>query len=199
MAKKTAAPLVLRREGCDAVSSDRSARHGENEMRERVRLGCAMAARPTRGVVTWLLGGVSAADGLFKKTRTISPPFSQLDIPHIHSSTPAPQHKSPLITIIITTMSGPYDSYGGHQYNQPQGYNPYPAQGYGQQPPPQHQGYPQQPYYPSQDGGYQDQGFAPPARTNSFGPPQHGGFQMGIQGQQYGAYDASNPQGNAGY
>jgi hypothetical protein len=97
-------------------------------------------------------------------------------------------------------MSGPYDSYGGQPYNQPQGYNQYPPQGgYSQQQPPQHQGYPPQPFYPSQDGGYQDQGFAPPARTNSFGPPQHGGFQMGIQGHQYGAYDASNPQGNAGY
>ncbi|KIW87969.1 uncharacterized protein Z519_11554 [Cladophialophora bantiana CBS 173.52] len=95
-------------------------------------------------------------------------------------------------------MSGPYDSYGGGQgygsqypqqgYGGSQGYPP--QQGYGQQYPPQ-QGYQQ---YPPQD-----QGFGPPRRQDSFGPPQAGGFQHGQAGYQYGAYDASNPQGHAGY
>ncbi|RJE17115.1 hypothetical protein PHISCL_10548, partial [Aspergillus sclerotialis] len=64
-------------------------------------------------------------------------------------------------------------------------------QGYNQQCPPQ-QGYQQQ--YPPQD-----QGFGPPRRQDSFGPPQSGGFQHGQAGYQYGAYDASNPQGHSGY
>lgn len=101
-------------------------------------------------------------------------------------------------------MSGPYDSYSGQGgYGQQ---SQYPQQGYGQQqgyPPQQgydqnyNQQYPQQGY--SQQYPPQDQGFAPPRRQDSFGPPQHGGFQHGTVGQQYGAYDASNPQGTPGY
>ncbi|KAK5275305.1 hypothetical protein LTR40_013249, partial [Exophiala xenobiotica] len=44
-----------------------------------------------------------------------------------------------------------------------------------------------------------DQGFGPPHRQDSFGPPQQGGFQHGQAGGQYGAYDNSNPQGHPGY
>jgi len=84
-------------------------------------------------------------------------------------------------------MSGLYDSY--NQYNQ--GYPP--QQGYGSQ-----QGYQQQ--YPQQSySSYPEQSFGPPRRADSFGPPQAGGFQHGQAGGQYGAYDASNPQGHAGY
>lgn len=75
-------------------------------------------------------------------------------------------------------MSGPYDSY--NQYPAP-----YPGQGYSQPP------YGQQPY--------PEQSFGPPRRADSFGPPQQGGFQHGQAGSLYGTYDASNPQGNAGY
>jgi len=102
-------------------------------------------------------------------------------------------------------MSGPYDSYGGGQggYNQQQYES---QQGYGQQ----QQGYPpqqgygeQQQQYGSQQGYQQyppqDQGFAPPRRQDSFGPPQQGGFQHGQNSYQFGAYDASNPQGQPGY
>jgi len=100
-------------------------------------------------------------------------------------------------------MSGPYDSNSG--YNQQ---SQYPQQGYGGgggYPPQQdyNQGsYGQQQQYPQQ--GYsqyppQDQGFGPPHRQDSFGPPQQGGFQHGQAGGQYGAYDASNPQGHPGY
>lgn len=99
-------------------------------------------------------------------------------------------------------MSGPYDSYGGGQ-----GYgSQYPQQGYGhgqQQGYPPQQGYDQGQQYPPQQGYQQyppqDQGFGPPRRQDSFGPPQQGGFQHGQQNYQFGAYDASNPQGNSGY
>ncbi|KAL9036174.1 MAG: hypothetical protein Q9214_006254 [Letrouitia sp. 1 TL-2023] len=74
------------------------------------------------------------------------------------------------IPTTFDSMSDPYN-------------NPYPNQYYGQTPPP--------PNY--------DPGFAPPARQNSFGPPQHGGFQHGQSGAQFGGYDASNPQGQPGY
>ena len=168
-------------------------------MREPVRLRLCDGGSAGVSVIPGCLAGYHQLIAPLKRTRTNLAPLLILTF---HTST----HQLLPLDVSLgssssttTTMSGPYDSYGGHQYNQPQGHNPYPAQGYGQQQPPQHQGYPQQPYYPSQDGGYHDQGFAPPARTNSFGPPQHGGFQMGIQGQQYGAYDASNPQGNSGY
>jgi hypothetical protein len=102
-------------------------------------------------------------------------------------------------------MSGPYDSYSGSGYGQqPQ----YPQQGYGGGYPPQQGGYDQnyqgqqQQQYPPQ--GYsqyppQDQGFGAPRRQDSFGPPQQGGFQHGQAGGQFGAYDASNPQGHSGY
>ena len=70
----------------------------------------------------------------------------------------------------------------------------------------QHQsGYPQQGGYQAQEGypGQGDygaaEGFGPPKRTDSFGPPQAGGFQHGYEGGQFGAYDASNPQGHAAY
>lgn len=61
--------------------------------------------------------------------------------------------------------------------------------------------YPQQPQYGAQYGGqgYDSQNFGPPRRADSFGPPQHGGFQHGQQGGQYGDYYASNPQGQPGY
>ncbi|EXJ84400.1 hypothetical protein A1O3_05067 [Capronia epimyces CBS 606.96] len=96
-------------------------------------------------------------------------------------------------------MSGPYDSYSGYGQQQSQ----YPQQGYGGGYPPQQgydQGY-QQPQYPQQ--GYPNypsqDNFGPPRRQDSFGPPQQGGFQHGQAGGQYGAYDASNPQGHPGY
>lgn len=85
----------------------------------------------------------------------------------------------------------------------------YNNQGYGQYPQqPQYGGgydsnyndpnaYPQQPQYGQQQGGYGSQPM--PQRQDSYGPPQQGGFQHGQQGGQYGAYDASNPQGHAGY
>lgn len=76
--------------------------------------------------------------------------------------------------------------YGGG-YNDPNAYPQNPQ--YGQQ-----GGYGQQ-----QGGGYGQQDFGPPRRQDSYGPPQQGGFQHGQQGGQYGAYDASNPQGHAGY
>ena len=82
-------------------------------------------------------------------------------------------------------MSDPYNQYPP---NYAQGYPPQGApQGYGGYPP-------QQPQY-----GEASQGYGPPQRTNSFGPPQHGGFQHGQQGGQYGQYDASNPQGQGEY
>jgi len=93
-------------------------------------------------------------------------------------------------------MSGAYNSYGGQQYDHPEGYGQqqggYNNNNYNNAPSaPQHQ---QQGY-----GSYPQQGFAPPARADSFGPPQHGGFQHGQAGFNYGTYDASNPQGHAGY
>jgi hypothetical protein len=41
--------------------------------------------------------------------------------------------------------------------------------------------------------------FGPPRRQDSFGPPVTGGFQHGYEGGQFGAYEASNPQGHMGY
>jgi hypothetical protein len=95
-------------------------------------------------------------------------------------------------------MSGPYDSYGGQQ---PYG-SQYPAQGYNQQSQYPSQGYNQQPQYgqPQQYPTYdQHSNFGPPRRADSFGPPVTGGFIDGQQGVAYGQYDASNPQGHAGY
>lgn len=121
------------------------------------------------------------------------------------------------------SMSGPYDQYGQQQGYQQGGYNnqPYQQGGYNQGYPPQQQGYPpapgpyggqqQPPYqndggqapgpYPPQQGGGggYDQNFGPPGRADSFGPPQHGGFQHGQAGGQFGQYNASNPQGQPGY
>ena len=78
-------------------------------------------------------------------------------------------------------MSDPY-------YNQQQGYNP--QQQYGNY---------QAPYGGSQ-GQYGGQNeYGPPRRQDSYGPPAAGGFQHGHAGGQFGAYDASNPQGHAGY
>lgn len=76
---------------------------------------------------------------------------------------------------------------GGSNYNDPNAYPQQPQ--YGQQ-----GGYGQQ-----QQGGYGSQNFGGIQRQDSYGPPQTGGFQHGQQGGQYGAYDASNPQGHAGY
>lgn len=103
-------------------------------------------------------------------------------------------------------MSGPYDQYnqygspapGGQGYGAPQGGYQDPSQQYGGY---QQQPYGQQPYGQQQQGGYgaPELGFGPPARADSFGPPAAGGFQHGQEGGQFGAYDASNPQGHAGY
>ena len=86
----------------------------------------------------------------------------------------------------------PYSSPqpGAQGYAPPSQYpQSYDQQGYGQQ-----GGYPpQQPPY----GGQNE--FGPPKRQDSYGPPQHGGFQHGQSGNQFGAYDASNPQGHPGY
>jgi len=49
--------------------------------------------------------------------------------------------------------------------------------------------------YPSDDS----ESFGPPRRQDSFGPPVTGGFQHGYEGGQFGAYEASNPQGHMGY
>lgn len=96
-------------------------------------------------------------------------------------------------------MSDPYynqGGYGGYNQQQQGGYPP--QQGYGGGYNNQQQGgYPPQQGY---GGGYdQNQNFGPPRRQDSFGPPSHGGFQHGQSGQQFGAYDNSNPQGHAGY
>ncbi|KAL2048376.1 hypothetical protein N7G274_000287 [Stereocaulon virgatum] len=88
-------------------------------------------------------------------------------------------------TIAFTAnMSDPYNQYG---------------QNYGQYPPQQPQYGHQQGYPPPAPQYGESQGYGPPHRTNSFGPPQAGGFQHGQQGGQYGAYDSSNPQGHSGY
>lgn len=98
-------------------------------------------------------------------------------------------------------MSDPYNQYPP-QYNSsaptypPQGQQYDQSQGYGQQ------GYAQQGYpspAPTPQYGDAPSGYGPPQRVDSYGPPQQGGFQHGQQGGQYGAYDASNPQGHAGY
>jgi hypothetical protein len=62
-----AAPLVLRREGCDGISSDRRARHGPLSMGKRNAGTCSAEAVRWRlgrrgGVITLVLGGVSPAD-----------------------------------------------------------------------------------------------------------------------------------------
>ncbi|KAK5079230.1 hypothetical protein LTR64_002348 [Lithohypha guttulata] len=87
-------------------------------------------------------------------------------------------------------MSGPYNQ-GGYG-----GYPQQPAYGQGYTDP---NAYPQNPQYAQQQGGYGAQEFAPIQRQDSYGPPQHGGFQHGQAGGVYGQYDASNPQGHAGY
>lgn len=91
-------------------------------------------------------------------------------------------------------------SYNNQGYNQQYPQQPQYGGGYNnQQSYNDPNAYPQQPQY-GQQGGYDSQGYgAPIARQDSYGPPQHGGFQHGQQGGQYGAYDASNPQGHAGY
>lgn len=88
-------------------------------------------------------------------------------------------------------MSDPYNQYPPN-YSSPQpGYPPYDqSQGYGQQ-----QGYPP----PAPQYGDAPAGYGPPQRVDSYGPPQHGGFQHGQAGGQYGSYDSSNPQGQSGY
>ena len=112
-----------------------------------------------------------------------------------------PHHKKHHIRIfshldnsLAPIMSG-YNNQGGYgqsypqqpQYGQPQGYAP--QQSYSD--PNQ---YPQQPQQ-----GYGAQEFGPPRRQDSYGPPSQGGFQHGQAGGTYGTYDASNPQGHAGY
>lgn len=90
--------------------------------------------------------------------------------------------------------------YGQQGYDQgyqhQQGYSQQPSYGQGYNDPNQ---YPQQPQYGQQQQGYGSQQFGAPQRQDSFGPPQQGGFVHGQQGQTYGQYDASNPQGHAGY
>lgn len=86
-------------------------------------------------------------------------------------------------------MSGPH--FGGQ--------GQYPQQAYGQQ---DSYGAPQQQGFPPQNPGYPASGaheFGPPRRQDSYGPPQAGGFQHGHEGGQFGQYNASNPQGQAGY
>jgi len=100
-------------------------------------------------------------------------------------------------------MADQYNQYS--QYGQGQGQYAQQQQAYDQ-----HSGYQQQQQQQGFDqySGYQQQGqqqygapegYGAPARSDSFGPPQAGGFQHGQQGGQYGAYDASNPQGQPGY
>ena len=107
-------------------------------------------------------------------------------------------------------MSDPYNQYPpnysspapGAQGYPPPGHQPYDQQhGYQQQ----NQGYGQPGYdqqgYPPHQPQYGDApaGFGPPHRVDSYGPPQAGGFQHGQEGNQYGTYDSSNPQGHPGY
>ncbi|KAL2005477.1 hypothetical protein VTN00DRAFT_2688 [Thermoascus crustaceus] len=91
-------------------------------------------------------------------------------------------------------MSDPYNSYP-HHYAPPAGPG-YPPSGqyydpsYQAQPQP-YGAYPQQPPTHDSNHAYQ-QPYQPPVPYQS--PPQHG-----YGGGQFGAYDASNPQGNMGY
>jgi hypothetical protein len=74
-------------------------------------------------------------------------------------------------------------------------------------PPPGYQGYQpsdgEPPYGASSsepyDGPPDAEKFGPPRRQDSFGPPVAGGFHMGYEGGQFGAYDASNPQAHYSY
>lgn len=69
-------------------------------------------------------------------------------------------------------MSDPYNQYSPNYGYPPQGYL---QQGY----PPQ--GYPQQDYPPqAPQYGEAPTGYGPPHRADSFGPPQHGGFQVSL-------------------
>ena len=100
-------------------------------------------------------------------------------------------------------MSDPYNQYSNYGSPAPSGGQGYPPPSpYDQQQGYQHQNqsYPQQ-GYPPQGQQYVDApaGYGPPQRVDSYGPPQQGGFQHGQQGGQYGAYNASNPQGHPGY
>lgn len=77
---------------------------------------------------------------------------------------------------------------------------------YDDQPPPYSAHAPQEQSYGYQpeQGSYRESddgpgNFRPPKRQESFGPPVAGGFQHGYEGGQFGAYDASNPQGHMGY
>ncbi|CAF9931072.1 MAG: hypothetical protein GOMPHAMPRED_005810 [Gomphillus americanus] len=98
-------------------------------------------------------------------------------------------------------MSDPYNQYPpqGHY-----GHSPAPSGGYGapsyQQQGGYNQGYPQQQQgYGSGYGSPAPSEFGPPQRRDSYGPPASGGFQHGYEGGQFGSYEASNPQGHAGY
>ena len=132
-----------------------------------------------------------------------------------HSTHKTTLHHSLFLRLILTSpsscfeMSDPYNQYPpnysspapgaqgypapGQQYDQHQGYQQH-SEGYGQPGYDQHNYPQQQPHY-----GDAPAGFGPPQRVDSYGPPQAGGFQHGQEGNQYGAYDASNPQGHAGY
>lgn len=137
------------------------------------------------------------------KTLTVNTLYTT-SIAHSLTSVLQPEHH--------IDMSDPYYQYA--QYSTPppgQGYQQPPMGGQYQDP----NAYQQQPYgaYPPQQapaydysqaqGGYQQggapEGFGPPKRQDSFGPPAAGGFQHGQQGAQFGMYDASNPQGHMGY
>ena len=103
----------------------------------------------------------------------------------------------------ISIMSDPYNQYPPNYTSPPPAGAGYPppghhdqSQGYGQPAYGQH-GYPSP--APTPQYGDAPSGYHAPERTNSYGPPQHGGFQHGQQGGQYGAYDASNPQGHSSY
>ncbi|KAL1969281.1 hypothetical protein VTN77DRAFT_9473 [Rasamsonia byssochlamydoides] len=90
------------------------------------------------------------------------------------------------------------EQYYQHSYSpQPSGIQQPP---YGYSPNSGYQ-HPQGPYQPpaSYQTGGAPEGFGPPRRQDSFGPPAVGGFQHGYEGGQFGAYDASNPQGHLAY
>ncbi|KAL1980441.1 hypothetical protein VTN96DRAFT_4167 [Rasamsonia emersonii] len=95
-----------------------------------------------------------------------------------------------------------YPPSGGQYHDPAQAQQP--PYGYASQPPQdpntgyQHPQGSYQPPVPYQGGGATE-GFGPPRRQDSFGPPTVGGFQHGYEGGQFGAYNASNPQGHPGY
>ena len=153
-------------------------------------------------------GGATSLHAIRSNTFKPSIRNPSLLVPHHTPKTLPPKHLIQTFLIIVhiprvttTTMSDPYNQYPPQQH--PYGYAPQQPGGFDQYGQQQQQQYPPQQYpgYPPQQPSYNDDpaGYGPPQRTNSFGPPQAGGFQHGQQGGQFGAYDASNPQGHVGY